>query len=610
MANSKLTPERLYQLSDPVIFGEYVLERDPYPAQANVLRCPHPDQVDTMGRGVGKSKVLLGDKVARRASVLPYLAAMVNRLTKPLEYLAVLISKTKEQAFELQTAIRNSFDRNQWLRSTLSPDSTKTNLLLIDENGIYGRILLRPATDAARGLHAETRKIKGEVWKGLLDRYLDEGWFLKDPNFIEEVLGPMGNMAGPGSQSVITTTPKGKIGPVWAKYDSPMTGRCAQWFVRDEFGRRIYDFVDDGQRAVWNGFGIVPEERRKKDAVVGFDLKKCHECMFKFSSVVHNFPSWENPYQDLRVLLQKRRELVNSGRGAIWTQEYEGVPQSTAGLFFNSRHHELMWNDNLPEYRVNELGELKVLRSTAIGAIEDDTPPRSFFPRSAKFYLGYDASQGIVSTRVDYSATAIVMELNGKGTLVYCQRFKEPLPYFRGKHYEKNQLVEFMDDLNMYLFEIFGCDHAWVDQGFGQSTFAKFLRAKGATAIDYIPTSRKAKVDGFMNMRGLVEALLFQMPVIGWLETETEYLAVEQDALEDDQVKIHKAKSWGATGAQVDGLNAVANACMGLKELGVQVSVGQAVGQTTLPGVDLRRATVLGGEMRKPTSYLERMARG
>ncbi len=615
MRTGSLSPEQLLAFADPVLFNKIVLEREAYPAQQIPRRCPHPNVLDCPGRGTGKSTVFVGDDNCHRSSVIPYVAGLVNKLDAPVPFRAVLFSKTKEQAYDLQTAIRSSFDRNAWLRSLIDPSSTKTNLKLADSRGVFAEIVLRPATDAARGKHAVTRTMKGDVIKGIIRLFLDEGWFLKDPKFVDEVLMPMLGVGGPGSGIVIASTPKGVLGPVANMYNSPFTGRCSQLYVRDENKRRVYAFVDDGKREVFDGFGPVAKEdaRRKQDKAVSFDPKLCIPCMMKYRCVVHNFPSWENPYQNLKELLKKKRELLATGKKLVWDQEYEGIPVAISGLFFNERHHEMMWDPALPLYRLNEFGDLVLLREVGDEGVEEEfLDPRVVFGgRDTRFYQGYDPNQGVVSSRVDYGAMAVVMVRNGKAQLVFCARYQKPPRYFRGKEYSPSQLIEFMDDLWFYLWSVFKPEHGWVDQGGGQSCWSKHTRLLGEGTIDYVKTSRQAKLDGFMNLRGLIEAGLFTMPMIEWLETECEYLEVDNDALEiDDQIKIHKAASWGTQGAQVDGLNAVANACLGVRSPGVIVMAGSTQGELSIvpsavPQIGDGRVTKL-----QTSSYAQRLGRG
>lgn len=619
MSGLGLTADKLKLMSDPVLFNRYFLERDPYPAQQIPRRCPHPRVIDCMGRGTGKSTVMVGDDTCHKASVMPYVAGMVNRLDGPVPFRAVLFSKTMEQAYDLQTAIRSSFDRNSWLRSLIDPESTKTNLKLSDSKGVFAEVMMRPATDTARGKHAVTRMMKGEVIKGIIRLLLDEGWFLKDPKFIDEVMMPMLGLGGPGSGIVIATTPKGEIGPVWTLYSSPLTGRCSQLYVRDETHRRVYSFVDDGKQEVFDGNGEVlrSDPRRGRDKVVSFDPKLCIACMRKYRTVVHNLPSFENPHQNLRELLREKRELEMTGKIEVWKQERLGLPVSLSGLFFNERHHEMMWDPSLPIYRLNDFGDLVLLREAGNEGVEEVyLDPRSLYgARDVKFYIGYDPNKGVVSDRVDYGAIAVVMEWNGRARLVFCMRFQKPLPFFRGKDYRPNQLIEFMDDLWFFLWETFRCDHGWVDQGGGQSCWSKHVRIYGESSIDYVPTSSKAVLDGFLNLRGLVEAQMFNSPVIEWLQTECQYLKVDAEALSGDVMKIEKAASWGTAGAQVDGLNAVANACLGVRTPGVLVTSG-VISRATPAQIDLlggSRTPIAGGDRPmvpvKPVGYLDRLKR-
>ena len=105
-----ITLAELRELSKPRVFGRTLLEREPYPAQDIALLCTHSHVLDVTGRGVGKSTVLIGDNGVRKASVFPWLAAALNGRDKPVPVRIVLIASVTDQAFEIQSAIRESLE--------------------------------------------------------------------------------------------------------------------------------------------------------------------------------------------------------------------------------------------------------------------------------------------------------------------------------------------------------------------------------------------------------------------------------------------------------------------------------------------------------------------
>jgi hypothetical protein len=535
------TLDDLTKLYHPRVFGKVVLQREPYPAQAVVNLCPHPRQVTFCGRGVGKTSQMEGDNTARMASLQPIFDGLMHKSTKPIPMRIVIIGAVKDQAFELQQAIQSAFDRDSWLRSLKSVDTTKTHIVLQDGT----RILIRAATNAARGQHAQTFMTPKGVVKGKIIVVIDEAAFIRQRDFFQEVVTPMLLMGGPGSQLRMFSTPYGQQGDAWDVYKR--AGDCKQPYTLDAKGFRVYQF----------------------------DKSLCRMCVAQNYAVRHNFASWENPHTDRKILLETKRNLVSQNREVVWDQEYRGVPSATAGLFFKPEDHDLMWDDGLPEYRVSRTGDFVERRLTTGGEpLEDIVRLDSLGnSRGSVWYLGADANQGIASRKCDYAALGLVeYTATHMAILRMGQRFKTAPPYFNGKDFRPGEVTPFMVELLAFLIRTFRVKKLYVDQGSGQAYYVPLVQMFGESVVEYVPTSVQAKASCLYHFRSIVQMNRFRAPRIRDLETETLYLRVDQDSIEEDKLRVSKAAAWGTEGAEVDGLFAVAYALIGTR--GIAGSIG------------------------------------
>lgn len=536
-----MSPEAAFQnirkMYHPDVFGRTFLHREPYPAQTVRMLCPHRRPITKTGRAVGKSKVLISDDAVRRAVTMPWISGYMAESTFPIPARIILIASVKEQAIELQMNIANAFDQNDWLGSLLSSASTKTNICLKDKT----RIMVRPATHAARGLHAETFLTKKGVVKGDIRIYVDEAAQVRLPEFFQSIVNPMLALGGRGSAVCSFTTPWGEDGEIEDMWNASTTGTCMQPFTVNEEGYREYRF----------------------------DRNLCQQCMRQFHSVRFNFSTAENPYIDRQFLLEEKRALYAKGRENIWKQEYLGIAVPTSGLFFNKKHHEMMWDDTLPQYRLRE-GDcefVEILTSAGGESLAMPVDLAERYSRHGVFYMGYDANQGIESRRADFAVLALVEVVGDHAYLRLCQRFKKPPVHFMGHVYRPDELTLFMQDYGMFLFDLFHVRKCYPDQGFGQALGIEIQRKYGSDKIEYIKTSRQDVVRTLQHLRSMIECGKCTAPGIGFLMDETKYLKLDQDSLLEDQIRIKKAHDWGTAGAEVDGLYAWADAMRGTEKI-------------------------------------------
>ena len=530
--------QTLMRLAHPAVFGKRTTGKIPFSAQLVAMLCPHRTPIFSLGRDTGKSDLMIAQGEVAKVVVLPPLLAYLHRLTRPVPVDVVLIASVKEQAFELQAKIQNVIQSADWLRAMVSVDSTKTNIVFDTRS----RIMVRPATNAARGLHAKTFATGKGIMRGALRVLVDEGWFLRQADFYHAVVSPMMGDAGPGSRMAVYSTPYGQQGEVWDMWSDARTGDCAQPYVVDGDGRRQHSF----------------------------DRAFCQQCMMRWSRVRHNFASTENPYINRRYLLEEKRRLLGMGLKEVWKQEYLGIPSSTSGLFFKPEHQGLMWNDELPEYRISDSGDFvrRLAGSVEEGAVEELVDLSSLRLGGGDYFLGIDPNQGIESKRADYAAVALVeMTRQKKAVLWFCMRFRKALPYFDGIDYRSGDVTPFVLAAAVFLIEHFGVKRVFVDQNFGQAYYVPLVQRYGESRIQYIPGSLQQKQHCLVHWRSMIERGKYEAPAIKFLVEETRYLQVEQDSLDEDKVRVDKAKGWGTQGAQVDGTFAVAYAMRGTEEL-------------------------------------------
>ncbi len=545
--------EALERLSHPAEWGKRV-GRIPYSSQLIVLLCPHRNKETECGRGVGKSLVLIGDNEGRRAFTLPYLRAAVTKCSKPIPYRGIMIGAVKDHAFELQQRIYDLFHSEDWLASAIDPETTKTRIRLKNR----ALITVKAATAAARGPHAETMLGKRGMVKGIISVDVDEAWFITEESFFAQVIRPMQQMAGPGSQFLFASTPYGKQGPMWDIHSSGQTGECMQLYTLD------------------------PKTRRR---IYHFDREICRTCMAKYHTVRFNFPSWENPYVNLRALLNERRDLMERGQIGVWEQEYLGIPSETVAMFFNEHHQKMktgMWDDDLEEYRLLENGDF-VRRSLSTGGETDEEVIDPGNAPRGEFYLGIDPNRGVESRRVDYASLGLVQICrDGKVPLRLCQRFKKAPPYFWGKSYQLHEITPFMIDYASFLIETFEVRKVYLDMGGGgEAYYWPLVQRFGEDRVEYIKTSLQDKMRALLHLRMLIERGLGKAPPIDWLVRETRHLRVDVDSLDEDKVRVSKVAAWGTAGAEVDGVFAWAYACRGAEVAPPQVDL--TVSQRELP---------------------------
>ncbi|MCL4304288.1 hypothetical protein KJZ99_00035 [bacterium] len=582
----KDAPRELFRkLLHPMFIGKR-LGRIPYPAQMVYMLCPHQDKVAICGRGVGKSTVLEADDMTRAAIAMPHAKGYVNNVSSPIRFVGLFLAPTKEQSWELVNEVRQGFMADPFFETRLSPLTTKTNIVLT--NG--ARLLIRPATAAARGQHAKTLTVDGKVFRGIIRIKVDEAAFLPRDDYVTEVLEPMLLIAGSGKSLELLTTPYGKTGDVWTRYSSASTGRCQQWYSFDEEGFKVYEFEDDLRRPVLFGNQQpVPEVLRGSGGRVKFDLGKCRGCMLQYKCVVHNFPSVENPYADVDYLLSTKRELYDTGREHVWRQEFLGIPESTRGLFFNETHQRRMFNDSLPQIRLDEDGELRKIRlSERIMDSRDEgfyDEPLSYTDVRGRFYLSIDGNAGVESSRADYAVVSLVEEEpSGYCPLRLMERFrsgKSLMPRKKGgvperfldSRYSPKDVTVFIIDFVSYLVRTFDVKRVYIDQGFGQQYYVPLTQMFGEKLIEYIPNSAQQKMRSLLHLRQMIDRGLCQSPEIEFLRREIQYLEVEEDSLEEDRLKVKKSRGWGVLDAQVDGVFSWAYAMRGTEKVLKQASI-------------------------------------
>jgi hypothetical protein len=202
------------------------------------------------------------------------------------------------------------------------------------------------------------------------------------------------------------------------------------------------------------------------------------------------------------------------------------------------------------------------------GAIEELVDLSSLRTGRGDCYLGIDPNQGIESKRADYAALALVeVTRQKKAALRFCMRFQKALPYFDGVDYRSGDVTPFVLAAAIFLLEHFGVKRIFIDQNFGQAYYVPLVQKYGETRVQYIPGSLPQKQHCLVHWRSMIERGRFESPAIRFLMDECRYLAVEQDSLDEDKVRVNKAKGWGTAGAQVDGIFAVAYAMRGTEEL-------------------------------------------
>lgn len=555
------------RLNHPQTFGERVLQRYLHTGQFIAALCPHPRQYRSCGRGFGKSTGLIIDPVTRRATLLPYVRAEKMKLDRPVSYKALLVASTKEQAFELQVGIRQQFESNDVLANELSPQTTKTNLVL--NSG--ARIMVRPATAGARGIHPETKFVKGQDVYGTMDVYLDEFAYFGADDFYRAVIKPMMSVADPYSSLIaMNSTPRGQIGETYQLLTDEGTGACLQ---KIEFDKSTG----------------MPD--------VKFNRDLCELCMRTRRVVKFQFPSWWNPHMNMAELYREKEELFRVGRADIWYQEREGIPMSTSGLFFNEKHNALIWDDHLPQYLLTDDGEF-----IELGMREnEDGEPAQFERysgieeltrgRGRRFILSIDPNYGSGSKRADYAAISLIevcQESRRFGVkLRLCQRYKRPPRSFMGRTYSDRELTVFLLDYAMFLIDMLDIREVYVDEGGGGPAYLVPLRQRyGEERILGVPTSHKAKVESLVHVRTLIERGMFRSPEIRFLMDEMQFLLVDQDSLErHDKMMIEKAASHGTAGAEVDGWFAIAYACRGTMNLidQLELTIVEAIDSRRLP---------------------------
>jgi len=546
--------ENLERLYHPVKWGRR-LGRIPYSAQTVVLLCPHRNKEAECGRGVGKSLVLIGDNQGRKAVCLPYLRAAATKSTKPIPYRGILIGAVKDHAFELQQRLFDLFHSDDWLSNELDSETTKTRIRLRNR----ALITVKAATASARGPHAETVLGKDGVVKGIISVNVDEAWFITEESFFAQVIRPMQQLAGPGSEFLFASTPYGKQGPMWDIHSSQRTGECMQPFEVD------------------------PKTKRR---TYHFNREICRTCMAKYHTVRFNFPSWENPYVNLRVLLNERRELLDRGQRGVFEQEYLGIPSETVAMFFNEHHQKMgtgMWDDDLEEYRLKDNGDFVKRVLTTGGEAEEELVELGNVPRG-EYYLGIDPNRGVESRRVDYASLALVQILrNGDVPLRLCARFKKALSYFWGREYRPHEITPFLIDYASFLIEQFDIQKVYLDQGGGgEAYYWPLVQRFGEDRIFYIKTSLQDKMRALLHLRMLIDRGLAKAPPLDWLVRETRHLRVDVDSLDEDKVKVSKVSAWGTAGAEVDGLFAWAYACRGAEVAPPTVHLGISERQISL----------------------------
>lgn len=543
-----------HQLYHPQIFAEEVLEQTLHAGQLVANLCPHPRQYRSCGRGFGKSTGLVTALIIRRAVTLPHIRRLALGLDRPLPYKALLAASTKEQAFEIQTAIRQRFVNNDVLAEELSvSQTTKTNIVLRDGQ----RILVRPATSGARGIHPDTVRIGGQDRKGTMDLHFDEFAFFVNDTFNKNVARPMMTVADPMT-SLITwnSTPNGQVGETYEILSDPKTGHCMQKFDVD---------YETGQVSV------------------KFDAEVCKRCIAKNHVVKFQFPTAWNPHADKIQLFEEKKVLYDSGLGHIYDEEYGGVPASTAGLFFTEELLTKVWardSDAMPQYLLNGDGEF--IELTLQEDVDEDgmkshlsfernVDGESFRKRPGVRFLAIDPNSGLEVKKSDYAAIALV-EFDGTAVnLLLCERFKVPPKQFRGVTYSQNarELSPFLLDYAIYLIESFDVTTTFIDSGGGGPLYLVPLQQRYTDErVIALPTSERTKNESLLHLRGLIMREMFRSPPIRFLQTEAKFLRVNRDAIEDvDKLKVEKAAAHGTAGKEVDGWFAVAYACRGTMEL-------------------------------------------
>jgi hypothetical protein len=530
--NLNITPNELKPLYDRKVFGRYVLHREPYNIQEVMLLCTHPRRICVTGRGIGKTKVGIGDDATFKTSVKPYFDQWLYGLDKPLPAKVVIIGNVKDTAKMSQENIRSNYQDSPFLYQFIDHSQfTQTNIKTI--NG--SQILIKSATNAARGIHADMKLDKsGSIIKGPIYIYIDEYWFIENKDLIDAIVGPMLMYGGPGSQIVAYTTPFGKEGPAWDIMSAPSTKPCMQKFTID---------------------------KRTGMKTCKFDRNICEICKSKGGWRLFQVESYQNPFADKAHLLETRRMLLESGRGIVWNQEYLGIPEESAGLFFN-RSHILQATSEKDDMRLWSLEELLILEK-----------------QTGDWIVGVDSNSGIKKKKQDYGVISLAKKTPG-GTveLKYIQRFRyKSLPEGIFPNINRNTqssvTIFMIEVLKMILSRLSGRIKVYVGFGYGQAIMTA-LENEYPNIFEYVTDSQKNIAACFVHFRAMIELNLFKMPWVDWLIDEFRFLIGVDETSDEEKLKIHKARSSWGSDITVDGLYAIAYMLSGTMEQTVHLRSG------------------------------------
>jgi len=240
-------------------------------------------QLYMCGRGVGKSTILIVFDTARLVSILPFfLQYKYDKITgryiklfdKPIPTRVILVANVKDNAIILQRALREIMHSHYIFYQQIAEESN-TYMRLYNGSEIY---VYTAGLDGGgvRGKHAKIIKtFEGTTIKSTIVIKFDELAFTRAEDVVRQVLEPSLSVGNAYSKIQGYTTPNGVSG-------------------------EAYDLMSDER---W---------------------------------LTMTFPSYFNKYIGLDMLLNERIFLEKTNRLNIYKQERLGIPQSDAGMFFES----------------------------------------------------------------------------------------------------------------------------------------------------------------------------------------------------------------------------------------------------------------------------------
>ncbi len=521
--NYEINPVDFKRLYNRKVFGRHALNRFPYSGQEVIILCTFPKILVVTGRGTGKSEVLIADDTIFKATVKPIFDGWMYGLKKPLTSKTIILGNIKSTAKMSQNNIKRGFKSSDFLWDMVEHATAE---YMRTKDG--SEISIKTASDSARGVHATVElDEKGMAIKHPIYIKIDEVWFIDNKDLLEAVLEPMLMYGGPGSQLAGYTTPYGQEGPGWEIYSDENNVHCPQKYTIDKrTGLRTYSF----------------------------DRELCEVCKAQNSGAdwrIFQLESYQNPYADRKQLVGTKRRLIRTGKAVIWNQEYCGVPEASAGLFFTRSHIIQMTNQD-KNMRLWSIEEILLMD-----------------PQPGEWLIGIDDNSGIKSKHADYASLAIGKREGNACQLKFIIRIRygeipHVFPYIKRGTLSETTL--FLIELTRLLLKqkLVGKAKVFIDFGYGQAIMTA-LENEFPNKLEYVKNSGLEIGQCFLNMRTLIETDRFKMPGIDWVIDECKYLiGLDEHAEDNDKLKIQKARSSWGDKKTVDGLFAIAYMLKGM----------------------------------------------